>query len=149
MIKKILSTISIILAGISFYILVGRNGVSMKTWLALSLGPYMILGALALRFRFGIIQVIIIPFFLFYGIGAIFNIPWQIQYTYAHVSSILMLVIAGYFIVRHVIKLKIMRIILGIVVGSIFLLALKYYQRNYIGSGELKNIPHMENRLLY
>ncbi len=149
MIRKVLITVAIIMSLISFYVLVGKTGVPIKVWLFVSLGPYMLIAALAMKFKSSLLQTILIPFLLFYGIGTVLNLPWKAQYAYAHISAILMLIMVVYFVVRHIIRLKFIKIALGIFIGVILFFALKYYQKNYISSKDLKKIPSLENRLLY
>lgn len=149
MIRKILITLSVILSAISFYILVGKYGVMWKVWLFVSLGPYLLIAALAMLLKSSLLQTILIPFLLFYGIGSILNIPREAQYAYAHVSAVIMLATVIYIFVRHIIRLKFIKIILGIVIGVILFFVLKYYQKNYISRDDLKKIPYLENRILY
>jgi len=149
MIRKILITLGIICALFTLEVIIIEHGLSLRIWLLVSLGPYLLAGSLAAAIKSGLMQTALVPFFLFYGIGTFVKIPVQGEYAFAHMAAALMLVMAVYFVIRHLVKLKLVKITTGIMLGIMLFLVVKYFQKQHITPEDLKKIEHLENRLLY
>ena len=149
MIRKILIILGIICALFTLEVIVIKHGLSLRLWLLVSLGPYLLAGSLAAALKSGLLQTALVPFFLFYGIGTFVKIPVQGEYVFAHLAAAIMLVMAGYFVIRHLIKLKLVKIATGIMLGIMLFLAVQYLQKQHITQEDLKKIQHLDSRLLY
>ncbi|MBN2407664.1 MAG: hypothetical protein JXJ19_08195 [Elusimicrobia bacterium] len=147
--KKILTALCLIMAAISFYIMVGRNGTDIKLWLTVSFAPFMVISAVAIMLNNGFLQMIILPFLLVYGFGSVFNVPWAAEYAYAHICGILVLTVSAYSVFRHMIRLRFVKIAVGIAVGCVLFISSKYYQRNYLSAVKIKKITDIEKSLLF
>jgi hypothetical protein len=149
MIRKIIIVLGVIGALFTLQVIVREQGLPWRVWLLVSLGPYLLAGSLAAFLKSGLFQTALVPFFLYYGIGTFVKIPVSGEYAFAHLAAFLMVGMAAYFTIRHLIKLKLVKITTGIFLGIILFLVVKYCQKQYIASEDLEKVEHLENRLLY
>ncbi len=149
MIKKILVTLSVILSGVSFYVIVGKYNVSWTSWCWVSFAPYMLIAAVAMIVNNRLLQTIFVPSLLFYGAGTLLAEPIKFQYSYAHISPVVMILMSIYIIFTQLIRLRVLRIIFGLLVGIILFLVVHLVRPNFLDKEDLKNISFRENTLLY
>ena len=149
MIRKILVILGIICSLFTLEVIVIKHGLPLRIWLLVSLGPYLLAGSLAAAIKSGLMQTALVPFFLFYGIGTFVKIPVQGEYVFAHLAAALMQVKAVYFVVRHLVRLKLLKITMGIMLGIMLFIVVKFLQKQNVTPEDLNKIEHLENRLLY
>ena len=149
MIKKILITLAVIMSALSFYIIVVKYEMSIKSWLWLSVSPYLLLASLALVIKSGFLQSVLLPYLLFYGVGIIINIERVPLYAFAHILAVLMIVFAVYILFTQLVRLRFIRMIAGILIGVAIFFIVNYIQRNYVNLSDLRKIPRLEKQLLY
>jgi len=149
MIKKIIIFLSLLIAFVSYYIVVYKHGISIQSWALVSVSPFLILLAVSLFARLKMLQAVLVPFLVFYGLGSVLNIPWIPKFYFAHFTGLVMLASAVYIIFTQLLRLRLVRIVVGITAGIIIFFLFKYYQQSHVREIDLKRIPKLEKRLLF
>jgi len=72
-----------------------------------------------------------IPFLLFYGVGGLFIFNWSLEIIPMQLLHIMMTVTVFYMLVFSLKKLAIIKLSIGIIVGTVIFLSFKVYQNHY------------------
>ncbi|MFW6134773.1 MAG: hypothetical protein ACOC5R_04285 [Elusimicrobiota bacterium] len=147
--KNIIAALVVLSVGLSVYFLMGRFSLSFKSWLWISGSPFLIVALLAIYGKNIMVQAVITPFLFIHGAGTILFLPFKTINIYAFTGAVVMLVMVVYIVFTQIIRLKILRLVLGICVGAVLFFIYKYFQIDYIRNARLKRVPHLENKLLY
>lgn len=147
MIKKILALLAVIMAGVSFYVICVQYNTPVITWLLTSYTIYMVLAAAAIIVKNRFLQAVTAPALIFYGGKLAITLPPPYKYAYAYISAAIMLTMAVYIILGLVLKLKFIKLVLGLLTGIILLLAVTYTGSNMAGDEERRITAYREDTL--
>ncbi|MFO8009523.1 MAG: hypothetical protein R6U89_01805, partial [Dehalococcoidia bacterium] len=79
----------------------------------------------------------------------ILSIPPEFKYTFAYISAGVMLGMAAYIIFTHLIKLRIIRMVFGLLLGSVILLSVLYMRPKFIEEEDILITSLREQTLFY
>ncbi|GEM_PF-3437951 len=146
--KRIIIGLSLIVSLISFYVVVVVHGMNFGKWMLTSFSPYMFIGAVALFLKRKMVQCFVLPFLIYYGMYMIFGVGWSLDYSFAYISAIVMLALAAYVILAQILKFRIIRFIIGLLVGVVLFIGV-YIARNELTTRqEREEISEIEYGIL-
>ena len=148
MIKKISLAVTLVLTGISYYVFVVKEGLSLSEWLLVTYAAYGLLAAVALYAKNSMIQAIMFPLLMIYGAGCLINSGWELENIYAHISGIIFIILGVYILITNLLKLKVIKIVLGLVLGIILFFGVRLVRENKFEEDRLVKLYKLENQLI-
>lgn len=129
MIRKIIGFTGIIMGVVSFVMMTLLGPVSLWNWILGSFSVYLFLAGVFIYFKRRMLQVMLIPFLLYYAIGGFVFLPLQVEYSFGIVGSALMMVMIFYILFSRLASLRILRTSLGLLIGVALFTVFQYAVR--------------------
>ena len=145
--KKVLILLQLLLASVSFMVIVVISGASAGTWALASSAPVMLLSAVSLAFKVSLLQTLLVPAMLFYGLGALFFLEWSLRHSFAHLSGAVLTAGAAYILLARLVKLKIISTVVRVLLGALILASFLFIRSRLAVWPEMQRIAELENKV--
>ncbi len=95
-------------------------------WLFGSFSIYLLLAGIFIYFKRRLMQTVLIPLLLFYGIGGFLTLPFEGEFAFGLIASGLMVIMVCYILLSQLARLRVLRTFLALLLGIIFFMAVQY-----------------------
>ncbi len=126
MMRKIIALAGLLAGVMSLTAIVWRGGMPFIYWLFGSFSVYLLLSGFLIYFKRTLLQTVIIPFLLFYGMGGFLTLPLDTEYIFGLAASGLMILMVFYILLSQLAKLRILRTVFALLLGMVLFMAVQY-----------------------